>query len=454
MRSVAASVFLLCLAASAGLAQAPVRSEQVVVSLLAWNGRDYSAVFAPESSDTIYLLAGSDNFLSVRKTLVYWWPLTAEWKMDTKSLNVQFPGSLELRGAGGKVTQLSLQEYTYFNIKGDYELNWKVATGDSARRELEKYASLYGSYSRAMQEYRLKSAAREVELQSLEARIQKLKGQGKDFAVPLERLQNLPKLEAPVAPTYYVVPPVEMQQAFILNLSPGRYAIRLVTPDGSVMEGSEKKVVVHDRLRRGGIGFEVIPSDKWTRPESSAAPSSVLYVNGDADLYLRPFFEYEFNDLAYEKTINNDARGNPTISKWVRIQQVPRATIAVQGATEGKNLLEERPYTVRQSEGASLGYTIVPFDPDGAPRDQQPDIIAIRVPIDRNVGAISFSAMDAKGGKLPGSERQVRVIKGVGAPALLFALALSPLLLMAVLLGLRRRLYTSGGRSGPRGSGT
>ncbi len=431
MRSMAASILLLFLAASVGLAQAPVRSEQLVVSVLAWNGRDYSAVFAPESSDTIYLLAGSDNFLSVRKTLVYWWPLTAEWKMDTKPLNVQFPGSLELRDPRGRVTQLPLQEYTYFNIKGDYELNWKVATGDSARRELEKYVSLYGDYSRAMQEYRLKSAAREAEMQSLGT-----------------RLQNLPRLEAPVAPTYYVGPPVEMQHAFILNLSPGRYAVHLVTPDGSVMEGSEKKIVVHERFRRGGIGFEVIPSDKWTRPETSVAPSSVLYVNGDADLYLRPFFEDEFNDLAYEKTINNAARGNPTIAKWVRIQQVPHATVAVQGAAGGKSLIEERPYFVRQSEGASLGYTIVPFDPDGVRKDEQPDIIAIRVPVDKNMRAIRFSALDSKGGKLPGSERQIRVITGVGAPALLFALALAPLLLMAVLLGLRRRLYTSGERSG------
>jgi hypothetical protein len=116
-----------------------------------------------------------------------------------------------------------------------------------------------------------------------------------------------------------------------------------------------------------------------------------------------------------------------------------------------KNLLEERPYFVRQSEGASLGYTIVPFDttgPNGA-KEEQPDIIAIRVPVDRNTSAISFSALDSKGGRLPGSERQIRVIKGLGAPALLLALALAPLLLMAVLLGLRQRLYASGPRDGP-----
>jgi hypothetical protein len=447
MRMAAASVLLLVLASAVAPAQAPVRSEQLVVSLLAWNGRDYSAVFAPESSETIYVIADSDNFLSVRKTLVYWWPLTAEWKMDTKSLNVQFPGSLELQDPRGKISRLPLQEYTYFNIKGEYELNWKVATGEDARRELQKYERLYASYSQAMQEYRQKSAAREAELQSLTALIQRLKARGKDFAAPLERLQNLPKPEAPVAPPYYVVPPVEMQQAFILNLSPGRYAIRLITPDGNVMEGSERTVVVHDRMRSGGIGFEVIPSDKWTRPETSVAPSSVLYVNGDADLYVRPFLEEEFNDLAYEKTINNGARGNPTIAKWVRIQQVPHATIAFQDGPGGKSLLEETPYSVKQSEGASLGYTIVPFDPKG-PREQ-PDIIAMRIPVRKNTSVIRFSALDSKGTTLSGSERQIRVVTGIRAPALLISLALAPLLLMAVLLGLRQRLYASGPRDGP-----
>lgn len=451
MRTAAVSILLLALASAAAPAQAPVRSEQLVVSLLAWNGRDYSAVFAPESSDTIYVIAGSDNFLSVRKTLVYWWPLTAEWKMDTKSLNVQFPGTLELRDPRGKVERLPLQEYTYFNVKGEYELNWKVATGEAARQELQKYQSLYASYSQAMQEYRQKSAAREAELQSLEALIQKLRAQGKEIAAPLERLQNLPKPEAPVAPPYYVVPPVDMQQAFILNLAPGRYAVRLITPDGSVMEGSERTVVAHERMRSGGIGFEVIPSDKWTRPETSVAPSSVLYVNGDADLYVRPFLQDEFNDLAYERTINNGARGNPTIAKWVRIQQVPHATITVQDGSGGRSLLEETPYFVKQSEGASLGYTIIPFDPKG-PREQ-PDIIAMRIPVRGNTGAIRFSALDSKGATLPGSERQIRVVAGIRAPALLIALALTPLLLMALLLGLRQRLYASGPRDTPGDQG-
>jgi len=49
----------------------------------------------------------------------------------------------------------------------------------------------------------------------------------------------------------------------------------------------------------------------------------VLYADGTADLYPGPFLELEHNDLYYEKIIRNDAKGNPNLMKWVRIQQVP-----------------------------------------------------------------------------------------------------------------------------------
>jgi hypothetical protein len=232
-----------------------------------------------------------------------------------------------------------------------------------------------------------------------------------------------------------------MKQAFILNLAPGTYSISLVNPDGTVMEGSEKTVAVHDRLRSGGVGFDLIPSDKWTRPESSVTPSSVLYISGSADLYLRPYLEDEFNDLAYGKTINNAARGNPNISRWVRIQQVPHATIEVEKPGAAKSLLAEQPYYVEQTKGASLGYTIVPFDAQGAHKDKEPNLVAFRVKVDMSVRAVRFHALDSKGEPIAGSERQIRIVGGIPFGVLLLLLALSPLLLMAVVLVLRARTY-------------
>jgi hypothetical protein len=434
-----ASLLLLLLPLASAFAEVPVRTEQLLWSILAFNGRDYSPAFAAEDSDTIYLLAGVDNILSARKTLLYWWPITGEWRTDTDSLNVQFPGALELSDRRGTVTRKPLQEYTYFNVKGTYEQNWNVVTGEAARRELAKYAELYDAYFAAVQDYQMKSAAYDEELQSLGARIQKLRGEGRDFSAPLDRMQTLPRPAEPAAPAYYVVPPAGMQQAFILNLLPGTYSIRLINPDGTVMEHSEKTVIAHDRSRSNGIGFEVIPADRWTRPESSVTPSSVLYVDGSADLYLRPFFEEEFNDLAYERTINNAARGNPNIARWVRIQQVPHAAIEVDRPGTGRSVLTEQPWFVEQATGATLGYTIRPYDPAGAHKDTEPSLIAFRLPVDRKVTALRFHALNDKGERLAGSERELRVVGKIPAAWLLLVLALAPLFAGAVVLLVRAR---------------
>jgi hypothetical protein len=454
MKRIVAILLLFGTPVALCFAEMPVRTEQLIWSVLAFNGRDYAATFVPEHSDSLYLIAGVDNFLSARKTLVYWWPITEEWRTDTDSLNQQFAGALELRDGGGKPRTFPLQQYTYYNMKGEYELNWKVVTGKEAEAELEKYSVLYDSYFKAVREYQKKSQEFESELQSLSARITRLRKEKKDFAPLLERMKTLPKPEAPKPPTYYVVPPTSLQQAFILNLAPGRYAIRLLNPDGTVMEGSDKTVYVHDRRRSGGVGYEVIPSDKWTRPVESVTPASVLYVNGSADLFLRPFHEDEFNDLAFEKTLNNSSRGNPNIVKWVRIQQVPKAKIETAARGAGKSLLDESPFIVEQAKGSSLGYTIKPWVAGGQNKDRQPDLIAMRVPIDKKAPAIRIRTLDGKGDPLPGSDRQIRVVSGFRLAGVLFALALLPLLAMAIVLSVRARTYAASNPGGRRGAGT
>jgi hypothetical protein len=441
MRRAFAFLLLLCLPPAFSLAEVPVRTEQSIWSIVAYNGNDYAATFAPTSSDTIYLLAGVDNFLSIRSTLVYWWPITGEWKTDTDSLNIQFPGTLELRDAGGKTKTLETQVYTYYNVRGEYEQNWKVATGDAALSELQKYAVLYESYYKATEDFQRATQTYNEEIQALGTRAAELKSEGKDFSALLTRMRNLPRPVAPQQPRDYAVPPTDLQQGFIVNIPAGSYSIRLINPDGTVLEGSEKSLLVHERRRTGGIGFEVIPSDKWTRPTESRTPSSVLYVSGSADLYLRPFFEDEFNDLEYEKTVNNTAKGNSSIVKWVRIQQVPRAKIEVTG--EESAVLAEEPFTVQQTQGSSLGYTIIPYDPQGAGKDKDPDLIAFRLPVGKGPRLLRVRALDAAGAPL-GGERQIRIIGPSPFPLLTLALALSPLLVMVIVLLARARGHAAG----------
>ena len=74
MRRRGAAVLVFAAIAMNAAADVPVRMEQVIYSVVAFNGKDYSPTFVPAVSDTIYTIANTDNFFSVRDTFVYWWP--------------------------------------------------------------------------------------------------------------------------------------------------------------------------------------------------------------------------------------------------------------------------------------------------------------------------------------------------------------------------------------------
>lgn len=434
-----AAAALLALAAASPQA-APTRYEQMVWSALSFNGHDYSSTIAPASADTIYLLAGQDCFLSPRATLVYWWPLENMWKADIQTLFDQQPGTLELIDSRGRVSSIAAKRYIYFNARGEYELNWKVLTGEAALSELKRYALLNMAYYQATEAYKKANAAYEREIERLTAEIGRLKAEGRDSSLPNSRILSMRRPEEPTPPADYAVPPSNPQEGFVLNLPRGEYSIRLKYPDGRTLEGSDKRLVVHERRRSGRVGYEIIPGDKWTRPEQSMTPFSTIYADGSADLFLRPFFEDEFNDLAYEKTLEPQARGNPNVWKWVRIQQVPKGRIEATKSGGRPALLGEEPYAVEQIKGTSLGYTIVPLKE--AKPGSKPDIIAMRVETSKGMGPTRLRAFDAQGAPLPGSERLVRVVGPYRSSGLLVLMALLPLLAMAIILVLRSRSYS------------
>jgi hypothetical protein len=437
-----AAVLILLLAGfSMTFGDVPVRKENLVYALLAFNGRDYGPAFATEQADTIYLIAGRDNFLGVRKAMVYYWPLTDEWRTDTTVLNIPFEGTLELIGPRGKTRAFSPVRYTYFNVRGEYELNWKVAQGADADIAWKRWTDLMDAYNAAVGRYQTLSLRYQTDMDTLIARIQRIRNAGGDPEALVDRMSSLVKPEAPAAPDDFIVPPAPVQEAFILNLAPGVYDLRFRAPEGRILEGSEKKLVVHEKRRAQGIGYEVIPGDKWTRPLESTTPSSVLYVNGSSDLFLQPFYQDEYNDLRIAKTVRNDAKGNPNLMKWVRIQQIPGAKIELAGPDFPTVRILEEPFVVQQSSTGSLGYRIVPYEPQGAHKGRQPDLKAFRVPLRPEIQRIQFMTRDRNGTPLAESGRQIRVVAATGASRVLLVLALVPILVMAVVLARRARRY-------------
>jgi len=424
-------------------ADVPVREEQFIYSILAFNGKDYAGTFARKEADTLYLVADVDNFITVRNVFVYFWPITQDWKTDTSTLNVPFEGTLELSGREAEPERLGMTPYTYYNIRGEYELNWKVAKEAEAEAAWQRYQGLMDAYWQSISGYYEKRAMYEAMLNQLTVTITKMRDEGKDVTALIDTLKELKAPPEPQYPTEYIVPPVPVQNAFILNLPVGEYRIRFFSEDGQIMEGSERRIVAFEKRRAEAIGLEVIPGDKWTRPVESKTPASVLYIDGSTDLYLRPFLQQEYNDLFYEKMRKNDAKGNPTLMKWVRIQQVPRARVEVTRPSAESQMVLEEPFYVEQVKGAALGYQIVPFDPEGKHKDREPSLQAFHVPVSKDQRVIRLRVQDKEGQYLSSSERQIRVITPSRIGILSLILAACPLIVMIIVMTRRSRRYSS-----------
>ena len=444
LRGGGAAALVLLLGAAGLAAQAPLREEQFVYSIVAFNGRDYAGTFARREADTIYLMADVDNFITARNALVYFWPITGEWKLDLSELDVPFEGTLELAGRGREPRRIGMTPYTYYNVRGEYELNWKVATEAAAEAVVQHSRELIAAYYDAVQAFQRERALYEELLNELAGVITALRREGRDVTALVAELEKLQPPAQPEPPDHYVVPPSTIQQAFILNLPVGQYDIRFLTAAGEVMEGSERRIVTFARRRAEAVGLEVIPADKWTRPVESTSPASVLYVDGSTDLYVRPFYQQEYNDLFYEKLRRNDAKGNPGLMKWVRIQQVPGAALAVSAGTARSRtaeprMVQEEPFVVEQIPGGALGYRIMPFDPDGAHQGREPALRAFHVPLSARQPVLHLRVHDRDGQMLRSSDRQVRLVTPPANGWLPLLLAAVPLLALVAALALRSR---------------
>jgi hypothetical protein len=431
---------LLVLAGAAlGLARAaadvPIHTEQLVYSVTAFNGRDYSGTFVRQPSDVIYLLANVDSFLAPRKTLVYFWPLTGEYRLDTDTLDVPLPGTLMVSGPGTRQS-LPLQVFTFFNRRSEYEMDWGVAKDEDARKIHAAYQRSVDQYLQAQAEFELERKRYEGTLDELTAQAAAIRSRGGDASAVERRAAALVEPASPRPPSEYAAPPGEPQNAFVINLPAGNYRIQLRNPDGTIAEGSDKRVVVFSPRSSGTTGYDVVPGDKWTRPEKSETPGTVTYVNGSTDLYLRPYQEAEAEDLYYRRLLNNDGRGNRNLLTWIQMRQIPNA--AIQLDVDGRlSTVGEEPFKIEQVAGSTLGYTIKPMD--RASDVEVPDLIAYRVPSRPTDRLLRVAAVDATGAPLPGSEREIRVVPATRAEGLLALIVALPLVAAVVVAAVRRR---------------
>lgn len=330
MRAGACAALLAVIAAAAS-GEVRDREEQLIYSLTVFNGTGYSSTFGAESSGTLYLLADADNFVTLRKTFVYYRPADAALKTDAALLDAVVEGVLKISGSAGDSQSLPMEDYTYYYYRPGSEAAaaWRTAAGPEAHRVYLDYTEKVRRFREGMDDYRLDRATYDYVTGELERRIRETEEAGGDVTRLEQVLRGLDAPARPAFPEEYAVRPVRVDRAFIVNLPAGRYRARLVGRGGRILEGSEKTIVAFGRLGEPTVGYEVIPGDRWTRPVESRSSGSVIYVDGSSDLYLVASYQHEFTDLFYEKLIRNDARGSPGMRRRVSFQVIPGVRLAL-----------------------------------------------------------------------------------------------------------------------------
>ena len=224
----------------------------------------------------------------------------------------------------------------------------------------------------------------------------------------------------PMRPADFLYSSTKVFRGVPLNLPPGEYDIQMRNDAGKIVADSVKKLVVF-QSDRVGVGYTVIPEDKWTTPEQTYNPNEMLYVRSNNTLYLDPFFESEYNEQYFTHLeapqapnfVNSDWKWvkeeNFKISdssRWRRSEDATDVTFIGERRPgrhindEGiayamqvferdmlQNPIEFEDYMVRQNPGKALGYEILEAMEglSQGMRDRSPDFSAFEIIVRRSI---------------------------------------------------------------------
>lgn len=366
-----------------------------------FDGVRYSPVLSPSQKDTFYLLADTVNALQFRKTMIYFWDTTQEYKADWGKLNETVEGDLEIDSGQQQVLRTSLKPMALVRQTGENIFS-QVVFGDEAMRRYKQYQDDIQRYQADYQKYQDAEQAYQQELFDRYQNPDKYKDAG-------------PLVEPPEPPSLkeYLT---DLSPAYEVLLPEGTYRMRVIDKDGQIVPGSEKNVKVF-RQRREGISYIVYTEQQWTTQKVSREVNDDIYVGEAASLYLQPLFQYEY----YADDYWNLEQPQKVFDRldywmWVNIRPIQSGTLRIASDGGKADSVGFQPFYVQQVPGDTLGYQIVDVDP-GQPQTRI-SFSAFKVDLS---GKTAFQvSMTDNGQPLPGSQRQVRRLEDKSAVFLFF----------------------------------
>ncbi|MBE0477695.1 hypothetical protein IBX65_01055 [Candidatus Aerophobetes bacterium] len=370
----------------AGWAQKPVMKEQLVYKQRYFNGKGYGGkgypdAFTPPSEDTIYLIADHDNAVSAWMSLVYFWPVTGKYRINWEGLNQPAEGTLEILKEGKVIDSLEKTDNCIFYLEGYTGGVSRLYSGEKAklmREEFEKAVDYFyyrvDKWKEQMQEYTRQQAELQQEMERLG---QKWRETGEEpTGAEIEELvkKRTDKPELPQAPEAYVT---ELWKDYIINLPAGTYNIRIRTKEGSIVQDSEKRLVLFSPRKTEMVGYEIVLDTRWAQPELCQDPASIIYVDleyvkKNHSLYFKPFYQNEYNEFYYNKLADPQNFGRKKRWKWIQSGNIKDGVLVF---LNGKKVVKESQnvaYYVREVEGEKYTFEIIEHSKDNVPSGAGP----------------------------------------------------------------------------------
>jgi hypothetical protein len=409
------------LSGSTALAQEIVRQRAFVYGINAAFASTFTGSFAPPSTPALYLLADQTSIISPRMTQIYFWPITNEYKASWELLNEPVDGTLEIRQGGQVIQQTEATSYTIHYDGGATAVSAQLYIGAEAEAAQTRFSAEQKRFQDDLNRFYKEQQAW---LALADAANQRIKA-GEKVTIP----------PGPIAPEPIAVTSNGINHGIPVKLPVGSYQIQLRGPDGAIVPGSARDLVVF-AARRSAIGYMVVPETRWTTPDQLDDPSAVIVGKANSQLYLVPHTVEEYPARAYALLQNPQQQASGTSEwQWVMGAPIKAGELAVVGAAERRPLT---PYRVQQVPGATLGYQILPFEPNPERPNAVPDLVGFPLPLTGAGSGFEIHMVSEQGQVVPGSARLVRTPADPPL-AVLFALSAIPLAVGAAVI-IRRRL--------------
>lgn len=418
------------LTGSVASAAAPTLREQLVYSLTSFNGASFSNSFCPQNEDTLYFIADTKNVINPRKTVVYYWPITRKYMAGFSTLNQKMPGELQILEGGQVIQTLEQRKYTLYYPEGYWSEKAVIYLDEEAESYYQKYQEAVAEFNQKLREYYEAMERYRVEFNQFleEVRIRRERGETGplDISIPKE----------PEPPEFVQFYATEPQEGFIINLPVGEYQIQLLAEDGTIFEGSKKNVVVFTSRREEGVGYEIIPGNRWTQRENCNDPSWIIHALGKNELYVNLFEQKEYNELYHNKLLNPQNTGRIERWKWVHVNPIDEVEILLSKDQQVLQRVDKAPYYVKQIPGPELGYEIVEYTEELRRQGYQPTFESYKITLAEDLPPTDYTLSAIQKGTeqpLPQSERTIRLLNKENS-SYLYAVSLLPLIIGVVVI--------------------